>query len=135
MLEANAAGKNISSYCAKCRLVLDHTIVAMEGEVIAKVKCNTCGARHKFRDPAEARKVRAPRAKKGHGMEQVAENIWEATVAGAKGKEHAYSMAAKYRIGDIVIHDLFGKGVVLKLYANKCDMLFKDKERLMASGN
>jgi hypothetical protein len=41
----------------------------------------------------------------------------------------------KYRIGDIVNHQTFGKGVVLKLYTHKCDMLFKDRERLMASTN
>ena len=44
-------------------------------------------------------------------------------------------MTGKYRVGDIIIHDIFGKGVVQKLYANKCDMLFKDKERLMCSAN
>jgi hypothetical protein len=44
-------------------------------------------------------------------------------------------MAATYRIGDIVLHEQFGKGVVLKLSTNKCYVLFRDKERLMASAN
>ena len=44
-------------------------------------------------------------------------------------------MAAIYRVGEIVNHQTFGKGIVLKLYANKCGMLFKDGERLMASTN
>jgi hypothetical protein len=44
-------------------------------------------------------------------------------------------MASQYRIGDIVNHHTFGKGIVVKLYINKCDMLFKDGERLMASTN
>ena len=44
-------------------------------------------------------------------------------------------MTAKYRVGDLVNHHTFGKGVVQKLYSNKCDMLFQDKERLMASAN
>jgi hypothetical protein len=44
-------------------------------------------------------------------------------------------MAATYRIGDIVLHEQFGKGVVLKLLTRKCTMLFQDKERLMASAN
>ena len=44
-------------------------------------------------------------------------------------------MSGKYRIGDIVLHNTFGKGVVRKTYYNKCDVLFKDKERLMASAN
>ena len=135
MVEKHSAGQNIASYCTKRKLGLDHTIVAMDGEVIAKVRCSTCGSRHKFRDPAEALKVRVPRAKKGAGPEATAEIIWDSALATAKGKEHTYSMTSKYRVGDIVMHDRFGKGVVLKLYTNKCDMLFKDRERLMASAN
>ena len=135
MLEKILAGENIASYCTKCKLGLDHTIVAMDGEKIAKVKCKTCGSTHKFRDPAAPPKARSPRAKTGDGTKTSPATIWEAGIAGAKGKEHVYSMVAKYRVGDIVLHDRFGKGVVLKLYMNKCDMLFQDKERLMASAN
>jgi hypothetical protein len=135
MLDKNAAGKNIESYCGKCKLNLDHTIMAMEGEAIAKVRCKTCGASHKFRDPLAAQKIRKPRAKKGAGETATAELVWAAGLAEAKGKERDYSMTSKYRIGDIVNHHTFGKGVVMKLYSNKCDMLFKDKERLMASTN
>jgi hypothetical protein len=135
MQEKNSAGKNIESYCTKCKLNLDHTIMAMDGETIAKVRCKTCGSAHKFKDPAESRKIVKPRVKKGVGAEATAAIIWEAGLAEAKGKERDYNMSAKYRVGDIVNHHLFGKGVVLKLYANKCDMLFKDRERLMASAN
>jgi hypothetical protein len=134
MLEKNTAGKNIDSYCGKCKLNLDHTVIAMDGETIAKVRCKTCGSSHKFRSPIDLLKIRKPRVKKS-GSETTAQNIWEAGLADAKGKERDYSMALKYRIGDIVNHQLFGKGVVMKLYSNKCDMLFKDRERLMASTN
>lgn len=135
MPEKLLAGENIASYCTKCKLNLDHTIVAMEGETIVKVTCKTCGGTHKFRNPADAPKVRAPRAKKGSVIKPSAETLWVSTLAEAKGKEHVYTMTEKYRIGDIILHDRFGKGVVLKLYPNKCDMLFQDKERLMASAN
>ena len=135
MPEKNSVGQSIESYCGKCKQNLDHTIMAMEGTVIEKVRCKSCGSSHKFRDPLEAQKVRKPRAKKGAGEEATAEIIWEAGLAKAKGKERDYTMAAKYRVGDIVNHPAFGKGIVVKLYANKCDMLFKDKERLMASTN
>ncbi len=135
MLEKYLAGENIASYCTKCKLSPDHTIVAMDGEAIVKVKCKTCGSTHKFRNPADAPKARSPRAKQGDGTKPSAETLWETGIAQAKGKEHVYTMAAKYRVGDIVNHHTFGKGVVLKLYVNKCDMLFKDKERLMASAN
>ncbi len=132
MLEQDAAGGNTVSYCTKCKLSLDHTIVAMVGETIAKVRCKTCGGTHKFRKAPVARKIRSPKA--DDALQQAAAR-WEAGIALAKGKEHAYSMAAKYRVGSVIIHDRFGKGVVLKLYSNKCDVLFQDKERLMASAN
>jgi len=133
MLEKYSAGENIASLCTKCKLNLDHAIVAMDGETIVKVKCKTCGSVHKFRNPADPPKVRAPRAKKGDSKTAV--SVWENGIASARGKEHSYSMGSKYRVGDIVNHDTFGKGVVQKLYTNKCDVLFQDKERLMASTN
>jgi NMD protein affecting ribosome stability and mRNA decay len=135
MQEQIAAGKNIEAYCTKCRLNLDHTIMAMIGETIAKVRCKTCGGAHKFKNPAEAPKARKPRVKKGVTAEATAAILWEAGLSEAKGKERDYSMAMKYRVGDVVNHSTFGKGIVMKLYTNKCDMLFKDKERLMASAN
>jgi DNA-directed RNA polymerase subunit M/transcription elongation factor TFIIS len=135
MLEMNSAGKDIHSYCGKCKLNLDHTIMAMDGEVITKVRCKSCGSSHKFKAPLVAQKVRKPSAKKDAKEAATAEIVWEAGLAEAKGKERDYSMASKYRIGDIVNHQTFGKGIVKKLYANKCDILFKDRERLMASTN
>jgi hypothetical protein len=134
MQEKNAIGKDIESYCGRCKVSRDHTIMTMDGETIAKVRCKMCGSMHKFTSALEAQKVRKPRVKKT-GDASTAETVWAAGLAQAKGKERDYSMTLKYRIGDIVNHDMFGKGVVLKLYANKCDMLFKDKERLMASTN
>ena len=85
MLEQNSAGKNIESYCTKCKLNLDHTIMAMAGETIAKVRCKTCGGAHKFKSPADAPKPRKPRVKKGAGSEATAEIIWEAGLSEAKG--------------------------------------------------
>ncbi len=133
MLEKLTAGENIASYCTKCKLVIDHAIVAMDGELIAKVKCKTCGSTHKYRKEAEVKPARASR-KKGDAAKS-AELLWETCLSEAKGKERVYDMTGKYRIGDIVLHNTFGKGVVRKLYYNKCDVLFKDKERLMASAN
>jgi hypothetical protein len=133
MLEKIMAGENIASYCTKCKLGIDHAVVAMDGEAIAKVKCKTCGSVHKFRDPADAKKPRTQKKKEDAG--KTAETLWETCLAESRGKERQYDMSGKYRIGDVVLHNTFGKGVVRKLYMNKCDMLFKDKERLMASSN
>jgi hypothetical protein len=133
MLEKYSAGENIASHCTKCKLFLDHVIVAMDGETIAKVKCKTCGSAHKYRTAEDAKKIRV--TKKKEETHKTAEILWETCLAEAKGKERIYDMGGKYRVGDIIDHRTFGKGVVRKIYMNKCDILFKDKERLMASAN
>ena len=134
MQEKYLAGDNIASYCTKCKLNLDHTVVAMDGDTVVKVKCRTCGSSHKFRNPADAPKPRSSKST-GRALRPLPEDRWEAALAGSKGPSHPYSRETKYRVGDVVLHDRFGKGVVLKLYSNKCDVLFQDQERLMASGN
>jgi hypothetical protein len=131
MQENHSTGENIASYCTKCRLNLDHVIAAMDGKMVVKVKCRTCGSTHKFRDPSDAPKARKSRS--GDGA--VSADQWEAALAQAKGKAQPYRMDSKYRVGDVVDHDRFGKGIVRKLYVNKCDVLFQDQERLMVSGN
>lgn len=133
MQENHEAGGNIASYCTKCRLALDHTVVAMEGGRVARVTCRTCGGTHRFRDPSDAQKARKARATPADTAGPAVQ--WEAAIAEAKRKPLPYRMDAKYRVGDVVDHERFGQGIVQRLYANKCDVLFRDRERLMASGN
>lgn len=132
MQDTYSAGASIASQCTKCKLNLDHTVVAMDGAVVAKVKCRTCGSVHKFRDPSAVKKPRVSRKK---SAEPPASALWHACLAQARGKELVYNMTGRYRVGDILIHDKFGKGVVRKLSMNKCHVVFEDKERLMASAN
>jgi hypothetical protein len=135
MLEKRSAGENVPAYCSKCKADTDHIIVAMsdDGETIVKVKCRTCGGAHKYRTSADMKAGKI--AKKKEDAVKSAELFWESCLAEARGKERTYEMSGKYRIGDVVLHNTFGKGVVRKLYLNKCDVLFRDKERLMASSN
>lgn len=136
MAAKDATGENIASYCPKCKLSLDHIIVVRDGERSAQVTCGTCGSMHPFKRPDDAPKARSSRVKKGERTQPSVAARWEASIAASTGKEpHVYTTVAKYRIGDIVLHEQFGKGVVLKLSTNKCNVLFQDKERLMASAN
>ena len=127
-----STGKSILSHCTKCKLNLDHFVVTTTGTAVTKVKCKACGSMHKFRDPASVKKPRATRKKTANMPPSV---LWQAYMAQARGKELLYTIAARYRVGDIMVHDKFGKGVVRKLAMNKCHVIFEDKERLMASSN
>jgi NMD protein affecting ribosome stability and mRNA decay len=137
MQESNLPGKNIDSYCGRCKVNLEHTIMTMDGDTVARVRCKSCGSTHKYRGVVDPATIRKPRAKKASVDLATAALVWEARLNEAKGKERDYLMNAKYRVGDVVNHHAFGKGIVMKLYTNKCrcEMLFKDRERLMASMN
>jgi hypothetical protein len=107
----------------------------MDGAGMATVTCTACDSTATFTPAAAPAKARASRAKKGVSVPPSVGPLWEAKIAAAKSKEHRYTRTATYRIGDILLHEQFGKGIVLKLATKKCYVLFQDKERLMASAN
>src|SRR5215831_15699747 len=41
----------VDAFCTRCKLTLAHTILAMVGTKIARVRCNTCGGDHVYRAP------------------------------------------------------------------------------------
>lgn len=128
------AGDNIEARCTKCKLSLDHVIVAMVAGSIAKVKCKTCGSTHRYKDPAApVVKSSTPRAKKVAAPPSRSQ--WELAMADAQGEDHPYAMTSRFRTGYLISHPNFGRGIVTKILPGKCNILFQDRERLMVCGN
>ena len=50
------AGGEVDSWCTKCRLFLNHRIIAMVGPRPVRVECSTCGSHHNFRAAAPGEK-------------------------------------------------------------------------------
>jgi hypothetical protein len=42
-------GDIIDDYCTRCRLLTNHSVVAMVGEEVRKVRCRTCNHEHDYR--------------------------------------------------------------------------------------
>jgi hypothetical protein len=135
MPEHYSVGDHMATYCTQCQLHRNQTVAAMDGAHVATVKCTICGSLSAFIAPAATQKGRATRAKKDTSVQAAVASLWEAKMAAATGAEHHYTRTATYRIGDILLHEHFGKGIVLKLAPKKCLVLFQDQERLMASAN
>ena len=57
-------GKEIEAYCTKCRLMLDHVVVAMTGEKPKKVECLTCHGQHVYKssEPKSRKKADTKKA-------------------------------------------------------------------------
>ena len=48
-MEAIRLGDTIDDHCSHCRLLTDHSVVALIGEEAKKVRCRTCNYEHNFR--------------------------------------------------------------------------------------
>ena len=46
---AMRVGDYIDAYCSRCKRVMDHTIVSMEGNEVSRVRCRTCDYEHAYR--------------------------------------------------------------------------------------
>jgi hypothetical protein len=135
MTDRITAGGDIDSYCTKCRLNLEHIVVAMVGTTVVKVKCKTCGGIHRFKDTPVARPGLSKKKSVASRPLAQTQAIWESAIGPAGRPELVYDMAHSYRAGDVILHPIFGKGIVQKTFFKKCSVLFKDSERLLVTSN
>lgn len=135
MTDRISTGEDIDAYCAKCKLNLEHFVLAIVAGAVVKVKCKTCGSTHRFKGTPAARPKASRKESTSSKIVVSPQAQWEAALDAADGPELPYDMASSFRDGDLMLHNFFGKGVVLKTYFRKCSVLFRDKERLLATSN
>ena len=127
-----AVGSTADAYCTKCKLVLAHTVVAMQAAKPRRVKCNTCGGEHNYRasKPAGKALAKKPRAK---AAPRKVRQSWEEVMQEASGKPHkAYSMSGTFGEGDWIEHSKFGLGCVQAFIPpNKISVRFADSTKTL----
>lgn len=121
-------GKDVLSYCTKCKLNLGHTIVAMkDSKHIAKVKCNTCLTIHAYKDPSTSSQSKTRTRKTADKPSKVVSvsDLWMEKMSNTKKKSMPYAMDGKFHEGDIIDHVKFGPGIVEKVVDDKIEVIFR----------
>ncbi len=130
-----AVGSDVEAYCTKCKMVLAHTIVAVQGAKPRRVKCNTCGGDHNFRPTKPVAKAAAkkPASKAKSTSTRKVRQSWDEIMQDASGRPHkTYSMAGSFGEGDWIEHSTFGLGCVQTFTApNKITVRFADSTRTL----
>lgn len=140
-----SAGSNIETRCTRCREVLNHTIIAMIGEKIVRVECNTCHGTHNYRpakpvkEPVVAKTIlkKTPVPRKVKVDPLVVERAeWEELQPDMNPeKALPYDMNKPYRVRNLLLHPVFGLGIVqLVLQPNKIDVLFQEGIKRLRCG-
>lgn len=152
MAKAATAGGEIDSWCTKCRMVLNHRVIAMVGTKPVRVECSTCNSHHNFRAKAPGEKAepaaggvkrgandprpRVGRVTKAEQARQTLEQSWEKAVSGRGVNDFKkYNVGGSFAEGDLIKHTKFGDGVVVRVIdAGKVEVLFRDEPRTLAQG-
>ena len=122
-----SAGKEVLSYCGKCKLSLSHIIVSMKDErTFGKVQCNTCSATHAYKDPAtKTKKVKSKKATTGRKKSISVTELWTEELSKSAGKAKDYSIREIFIVGELLDHKKFGPGIVQTIIDGKIEVLFQ----------
>ena len=129
-----AVGSEVDAYCTKCKLVLAHTVMAMEGAKARRVKCNTCSGEHNYRAAKPVPKTAAAKPqKKRKAATKRTRQSWEEVMQEASTKQRkTYSMSGSYGEGDWIDHRTFGIGCVQSFTPpNKIVVRFVDSTKTL----
>lgn len=135
-------GKNVDSWCTRCKLVLTHTVEAMVEGKITRVHCNTCRGRHAYRaEPPGARsaggRVRARQISGETSSEQKTRPTEYEVLMGGRTAAAArpYATSSRFKVREIISHATFGLGAVTAERDNiRIDVLFADRARVLVHG-
>lgn len=131
-------GRDVDSWCTRCKLVLAHTIEAVINGKITRVHCNTCGGQHAYRPraPGESGATRARKSSGAEARESEVVRDYKALLAGRSPADaRAYSTAERFKVGDLISHPAFGLGAVMAERDRvKIEVLFADGPRVLVHG-
>ena len=123
-------GGEVDAFCARCQLLLAHTVIAMVGTVPVKVECNTCRNVHRFRVASTT--VRRPAAKTTRGGLTLSFDQMLATHTTVPRK---YASTGLFASGDVIDHDSFGRGFISALKdPGKVEVTFRTGVKTLIHG-
>lgn len=132
-------GKSVDSWCARCKLMLAHTVEAIVNNKITRTHCNTCGAQHAYRPNPPGTKATRARAGTGgsRSVKAAAAPVdYRAILQGKDpSKARAYKLSDRFQPKELIDHPTFGLGVVVAVRdTNKIDVGFTEGLKTLTQG-
>lgn len=136
MANSYRVGGDVDAQCNKCKMELGHTILAMVGSSIARVRCNTCNGEHVYRggDGAAKRRSIGLGAKPGEKIKHPPRSVTsvEALLAGRDtSRARRYSPRDRLSVDDVLTHPSFGVGIVTAVRGEKAEVAFHSGMRTL----
>ena len=128
-----SAGDYIAAKCSKCKDSTGHTIVAMVGEKVVRVECNTCGSLHNYRSENRQKTVTPRKAAAAKTRTSKAERLWEEARGDMRPEDAVpYSLNTPMQEEMLIQHPSFGLGQVIHcIRPNKMEVRFQSGIKLL----
>ncbi|WP_426752152.1 hypothetical protein [Myxococcus sp. Y35] len=144
-MATHKVGGEVDALCTRCKLTLAHTILAMVGTKIVRVRCNTCGGDHAYRGapgvtdrPSSSTTRTARTSSSSTSSAAKAEKIIISFDEQLAGKDVAnaprYSPKDTYRVDQVIQHPTFGTGFVTAVRGDKVDITFRTDTKTLVHG-
>lgn len=128
-------GGEVDAFCTRCRLTLAHTVLAMVGAKVARVRCNTCNGDHAYRSaPGTTDRVSAPRAAAKSKTAKVVISFEQQLEGKDTASAKPYSAKETYAADQVIQHPTFGVGFVSAVRGDKVDITFKSDTKTLVHG-
>ncbi len=133
-LATNKVGGEVDAFCTKCKMTLNHTILAMVGTKLARVRCNTCNGDHAYRSAPGKATPRSPASSRTRRVAKVVIS-WEERLAGRDvAGAVKYSAQETFAPEQLVNHPSFGVGIVSAIRGDKVDIDFRGDQKTLIHG-
>jgi len=142
-MATHKVGGEVDAPCTRCKLTLAHTILAMVGTKIVRVRCNTCGGDHVYRaapgttdrlSSARTATARATSAARAEKPEKVVISFEEQLAGKDVANAPKYSPKDTYQLDQVIQHPTFGLGLVTAVRGDKVDIAFKSETKTLVHG-
>jgi len=127
-------GGEVDSFCARCDLVLAHTIHAMVGPRPVKVECNTCHTVHAFRHPPGSAALAHRKPVRGR-EKPVVLPFDELLRVRNPAAALRYSPRVSFALDQVIDHPTFGLGFVSAVRdPSKIEVTFRTDVKVLVHG-
>lgn len=144
-MATHKVGGEVDAFCTRCKLTLAHTILAMVGTKIARVRCNTCNGDHVYRSapgvtdrPTASSSSRGGSGRAASSRADKPEKVVISFEDQLAGKDVAnapkYSPKDTYKVDQVIQHPTFGLGLVTAVRGDKADIAFKSETKTLVHG-
>ena len=141
-MSQHKVGGEVDAICTRCKLVrsdgrpqlLAHTILAMVGTKIARVRCNTCDSDHVYRSDAPSGGS-STAVRKAKSAEPEAPKVVVSMLDELRKRDPStlqkYSIRTAFKLDDFLEHPTFGQGIVTAVRGDKIEVAFKLETRTL----